>query len=127
MKKKFVILVALVGFLGIFNSVSAQERTKIADGIYLVSYGNAAFVIEDDNQQQSINLNVTREKKSNGSYVYNLMCGNKLTKELTKFTLAEGIKSALKSYGGPIGAAISPFVPKISNWIYDEVCDYFSE
>ncbi|MDR1553092.1 MAG: hypothetical protein LBS69_06490 [Prevotellaceae bacterium] len=123
MKKILIILVALVGFFGISNSVSAQQRTKIADGIYLVSYGSS-FGIENDNTKQCINLSVEQKKKKDGSVVYDILCGNKYTKGLVKTGLAYGITAALTAYGQPW---LSPFVGAVANNIYDDVCDYFGE
>lgn len=118
-----MILVAVIGFLGISNSAFAQQRTKISDGIYLVNYGSS-FGIENDNTKQCINLSVKQQKKSDGSVVYDVLCGNKYTKGLVKTGLAYGIKAALTAYGQ---AWLTPFVGVVANNIYDDVCDYFGE
>ena len=117
-----MILVAVIGFLGISNSAFAQQRTEIADGVYLVKYGNAAYGIENDNTKQCINLTVTQQKKSDGSAMYNILCGNKLTKDITKGTLAAAITTTLTSLGQPW---LSVVALPVANNIYDDVCNYF--
>ncbi|MDR2065097.1 MAG: hypothetical protein LBP85_05245 [Prevotellaceae bacterium] len=123
MKKFLIILIAVIGLSGTSNSLSAQTRTKIADGIYLVSYGNS-FGIENDNTKQCINLSVSQNKNSAGAVVYDIFCGNKYTKGLIKTGLAYGIKTALTAYGQ---AWLTPFIGVVANTIYDDVCDYFGE
>jgi hypothetical protein len=123
MRNILLILVVIIGFLGVFNSVLAQQRTKIADGVYLVKYGDANYSIENDNTKQCINLSVKQETTI-GGVVYDFLCGNKYTKGLTKTGLAYGIKTALTALGQPW---LTPFVGVVSNIIYDDVCDYFSE
>jgi hypothetical protein len=123
MKKILVILVAIIGFLATSNSVSAQTRTKIADGIYLVSYGNS-FGIENDNTKQCINLSVAQKKNSAGDVVYDILCGNKYTKGLIKTGLAYGIRAALSAYGQ---AWLTPIAGVVANNIYDDVCNYFGD
>jgi hypothetical protein len=124
MKKIVMILVAVIGFLGISNSVSAQQRTKIADGIYLVNYGGATYGIENDNTKQCVNLSVKQQKTSAGAVVYDVFCGNKYTKGLAKTGLASGILAALTAVGQPW---LAPFVGVVANNIYDDVCHHFGE
>jgi hypothetical protein len=88
-----------------------------------VSYGNS-FSIENDNTKQCINLNITREKKSDGSFAYKVLCQNYETKFLTKLTLATGIRTALTSAGIPW---LSDVATAIADIAYNKACKYFSE
>jgi hypothetical protein len=138
MKKILLILVVLIGF-GI--TANAQTRTKIADGLTLVSYGNTA-VIEDDINQMTIRLEVKQKTNNTGAIVYDFLCGNKYTKDLTKQMLQDGITVGLTllgrsagasaaGLGGAPGAAAGAFIAKYANRIamnlYDDACDYFGE
>jgi hypothetical protein len=122
-------LVALIGFLGVSNSVSAQERTKLADGIYLVDYGRGTMVIENDNTQQSVRLEVTQKKDPNkvGAFVYDVMCGNEWVRGIAKTSLAWGIKSAITAYSGGTLTWLGVVAGGASTVAYDKVCNYFSE
>lgn len=134
MKKIIVALIAVFAFLFITDNANAQKKTKIADGVYLVTYGKTA-VIEDDNTQQSISLSVEKREDSSGRPVYDVLCGNKYTKGLAKTALKGGITSALSAagaaLGGPggaaLGATISAYVNSIASNIYDDVCDYYKD
>ncbi|MDE5560820.1 MAG: hypothetical protein K2J00_03295 [Bacteroidaceae bacterium] len=119
------------------NNADAQKRTKIKDGVYLVSYGNT-FVIEDDNSQQSktlVNLSVKRHEDKSGRIVYDILCGNKYTKDIAKtylkLTLSSVITSAAAAIGGAGGAAvggvISTYATSIASNIYDDVCNYYQD
>lgn len=134
MKKILLVAIAALALFMIPNTANAQKKTKIADGVYLVTYGKTA-VIEDDNTQQSISLSVDKREDSSGRPVYDILCGNKYTKGLAKTALKAGITSALSAagaaLGGPggaaLGATISAYVNSIASNIYDDVCDYYKE
>ena len=106
------------------TTTNAQQRTKIADGYYLVNYGNVQ-VIEDDNRGMSIEVRVERAGTNNyGEQLYNVLCKNQTIKSVAKGGLSAAIKSALTAAGVPIpswviGAAVS--------YIYDAVCNYYGE
>ena len=142
MKKTLCILIALLSF-----SVASwsQERQKISDGVYMVTYGNTT-VIEDDIHQQTLQLQVVKSpkgKNSAGQQLYDFVCGNKVTKDLTKTTMKRLITTALTSLGtkigassaglagGAAGAAIGAIVADYANVIasnlYDSACEYFNE
>lgn len=119
------------------NNADAQKRAKIKDGVYLVSYGNT-FVIEDDNAQQSkplVNLSVKRREDNSGRPIYDILCGNKYTKDIAKtslkLTLSSVITSAATTIGGVGGAAvggiISTYATSIASNIYDDVCNYYKD
>ena len=90
------------------TTANAQQRTKIVDGVYLVRYGNTA-VVEDDINQKTWNLSVEAEEKKDsqghptGELIYNLACGNKYTKGLTKMALSGAISVSLSAVAGPYG------------------------
>ena len=134
MKRLLVIILSVFAFLLIPCNANAQKKTKISDGVYLVTYGKTA-VIEDDNSQRSISLSVEKHEDRSGRPVYDVLCGNKYTKDLAKTALKAGITSALSaagaSLGGPggaaLGATISAYVNSIASNIYDDVCDYYKD
>lgn len=106
------------------TTVNAQQRTKIADGYYLVSYGNVQ-VIEDDNRGMSIEVKVEKAgKTTSGEQLYNVLCKNQTIKAVAKGGLSAAIKSALTAAGVPIPSwVIGPAV----SYIYDAVCNYYGE
>ena len=118
--------------LGIVPILSAQQRTKIVDGVYLVRYGNTA-VVEDDVNQRTWNLSVTAEVKTDntgrklGEYVYNFACANKYTKGLTKFALKGAIVSTLTSATVGFGAITADVAAAMALIYYDDVCDYYKD
>jgi hypothetical protein len=124
MKKIVMILVAVIGFLGISNSVSAQQRTKIADGIYFVNYGGATYGIENDNTKQCVNLSVKQLKTIAGAVAYDVLCANKYTKGLAQAGLQFGIEKALIAAEVPW---LAPLVNRVAKLVYDSACDYFGE
>lgn len=119
-----MILVAMIGIFASTNSVYAQTRTKIVDGLYLVRYGNTA-VIEDDKNQMTWNLSVTREQKSTGEWVYYVACGNKYSKNVAKYGLSGAVTAAVAATG--IGTWAAGAAGVIASTFYDDVCNYFGE
>lgn len=119
-----MVCVAICMLFAISSSASAQNRVKVRDGVYLVSYGNT-FVIENDNLQRSepIQVRVEQKKESNGLSTYDLFCGNKVTKGIAKTALSGAIATILTSSG--VASWVTPFAGYIANSIYDEVCDYY--
>ena len=153
MKKYIFVLVAFIACLFAVTDVSAQKRSKIKDGVYLVSYGNT-YIIEDDNSQQSkplIKLSVERREDKSGRPVYDILCGNKYTKDIAKtslkLALSSVITSAAAAIGGAVGGAstggagavagaakgaaiggvISSYATSIASNIYDDVCNYYKD
>ncbi|MBR2168666.1 MAG: hypothetical protein IJ920_10240 [Paludibacteraceae bacterium] len=129
MKRLLLVIMVLLGMTPI---VSAQQRTKIIDGVYLVRYGNTA-VVEDDINQMTWNLSVTAEAKTDnmgrkvGEYVYTFACGNKYTKGLTKFALKGAIVTTLTSATVGAGAITADVAATIALIYYDDVCDYYKD
>ena len=123
MKTKNVILFLMfLGFLGISNTVSAQAKAQIADGIYLVSNGNR-FWIEDENTKKCWDISVTAEKKSTGEVLYTVACKG-YTRVVLQSVLHTGITAALASSG--VGALGTGIVNSIAGKIYSDVCDYYA-
>lgn len=119
-----MVSLAICVLFTISNSASAQNRVKISDGVYLISYGNT-FVIENDNLQRSepIQVRVEKTNDSNGYTTYDLFCGNKYTKGIAKTALSGAIATTLSSTG--VASWVAPFAISIANNIYDDVCNYY--
>lgn len=129
MRKIALIVLCLLSTL---PALIAQERTKIVEGVYLARYGNTA-VIEDDIMQRTWHLSVTAEEKKDesgnkiGEYVYHFACGNKYTKNLTKFALEGVIVASLTSTTMGAGAITTDIATSIALMFYDDVCDYYKD
>ena len=110
-------------FLGTLEG-NAQQRTKIADGYYIVNYGNVS-VIEDDNRQMSFEIKVEDAGTNNlGEKVYNVFCKNGVVKMVTKW----GLKQAIHKYNIAAGVPIPSGAVEIAVEIaYEGACYYFSE
>lgn len=122
MKRIGMILLCFISLFFIGEEAFAQQRTKIADGYYLVSYGNVQ-VIEDDNREMSIQVKVEKaEKNDYGEQLYNVLCKNQTIKAIGG--LKQAITRALNAAGVPIpGWVVGPAV----TYIYQKVCDYYGE
>lgn len=121
MKKLLLVITIIIGFL---TSANAQERTKMADGIYLVSYGNT-YVIENENLQRTETITITQKKKSTGEEVYEVLCGNAYSKTVAKYSLSSAIAGALAATG--VGSWASGLAGALTSTIYDKVCNYYKE
>ncbi|MCQ2334055.1 MAG: hypothetical protein MJZ88_05525 [Paludibacteraceae bacterium] len=123
MKKIVSICLVFLGLLfGVTSNGYAQQRTKIADGYYVVNYGNVS-VIEDDNRGMSIEIKVEKAgKNSYGEQLYNVLCENKTIKSVAIGGLSKAIQVALTSAGIPIPSWVTgPIVA----YVYESVCDYY--
>lgn len=121
MKKLLILFIAV---FGIVFSGNAQQKTKIADGVWLVRYGNTS-VLEDDIHQKTWQIAVTREQKSVGDWVYTVACGNKYTKAVTKFGITSAVAAGVVYVsGGYVNAGLAK---TIAGYVYDDVCDYFGD
>ena len=114
-------LVVLISFLGVFNTVTAQTRTRLADGIYLVSYGNR-FGIENDKTQQCINLSVTQ--KSDG--MYEVLCGNSYSKTVVQYSISTAVTAGVTALTGG-NAWLGGLAGAISYRVYEDVCRYYGK
>lgn len=121
--KKLKSLLLVFAFVLAFVS-NAQQRIKVSDGLYLVSYGNSA-VIEDDINQQSISIEVSQAgiDRATGEKVYEVVCGKwtkRVVKDGLKATIDAGILAAASTKGASL---ILSNLAKLAGYIYDDVCD----
>jgi hypothetical protein len=124
MKKVLLLTIALFAVV----ATNAQERIKIKEGLYLVSYGNTA-VIEDDENNRTISISVTKEINDRNSEeaTYNVVCG-KWTKRVVKYGLKTAVAAGIKSAGATYGASLAvSAAAELASWIYDDVCEYYGE
>ncbi|MBR1512833.1 MAG: hypothetical protein IJ622_00915 [Bacteroidales bacterium] len=124
MKKTLVLLIAMFAVF----AANAQERVKIKDGLYLVSYGNTA-VIEDDVNNRTISMSITKEinDRNSAESTYNVVCG-KWTKRAVKDSLKTVIAAGIVATAATQGAsAIVSAAATIANYIYDDACEYYGE
>ena len=127
MKKVLTLLLMFAATIAAFNA-SAQNRIKIQEGLYLVSYGNTC-VIEDDVNQRTISMTISQEQRDErtNQNIYKVACG-KWTKRVVKdglnMAIVEGIKAAGVSGGTSLVVSAAS---KLAMYIYDDVCDYYGE
>lgn len=108
--------------------VNAQNRIKVKEGLYLVSYGNTA-VIEDEENQCTISISIAQEiiDKENGEVVYNVVCG-RWTKRVVKYALKTAVAAGIKEAALTSGASLAvSAAAEIATWVYDEACDYYGD
>lgn len=119
MNRIMFLTMALIAIIFGANEASAQQRTKITDGVYLTTYGNVT-VIENDNTQQSFKINVTKSDT-----LYDIICGDTIVKTVAKEGLKDGIAVAVESYTTIPSWVTRAVVGRIVNKIYDGACDFF--
>lgn len=124
MKNTIVLLIAMFAVV----AANAQDRIKVKEGLYLVSYGNTA-VIEDNENQRTISLSVTKEIKDQqtGEATYNVVCG-KWSKRVVKDGLKAAIAGGIAASGVTGGTSIMiSAAATLANYIYDDACEYYGE
>lgn len=124
MKKIILLTIALFAII----AANAQDKIKIKEGLYLVSYGNTA-VIEDDENQRTISISVTKEIKDyqTGEATYNVVCG-KWAKRVVKDGLKAAIAGGIAASGASGGTSIMiSAAATLANYIYDDACEYYGE
>lgn len=121
MKKFLMVLMALAALFLVTNTASAQKRTKVGDGIYLVTYGDVT-VLENDNTQQTIQIKVTKSDN-----LYDVFCGNQTVKRVTKAVLRKTIKGLLTKVTLGMSWAGEVIIDEAVNITYDSVCNYFEK
>ena len=119
MNKIMFLTMALIAIIFGANEASAQQRTKITDGVYLTTYGNVT-VIENDNTQQSFKIKVTKSDT-----LFDIICGDTIVKTVAKEGLKDGIAVAVESYTTIPSWVTRAVVGRIVNKIYDGVCEFF--
>ena len=124
MKKALLIAITLFAVI----AVNAQDKIKVKEGLYLVSYGKTV-VIEDDVNQRSISMEIAQEglDQRNGERIYSIVCG-----KWTKRTVKDGLKAAIA--GGIAASGVSggtslmiSAAATLANYIYDDACEYYGE
>lgn len=110
-------MMVLISIICCAEIASAQNRTKIADGVYIALYGNVA-VIENDNTQQSVQIKVVKSDS-----FYDVICGDTVVKHVAKEGLKEAINKAFE-YAGLDGWASRSVVSYYVDKYYQQVCDY---
>ena len=123
---KKVLLVAIALFAVVM--ANAQERIKVKEGLYLVSYGKTV-VIEDEENQRSISMEIAQEgiDQRNGEMIYNVTCG-KWTKRTVKDGLKVAIAGGIAASGASGGTSlIISAAATLANYIYDDACEYYGE
>ena len=124
MKKVLLVAIALFAVV----TANAQERIKVKEGLYLVSYGKTV-VIEDEENQRSISMEIAQEgiDQRNGEMVYNVTCG-KWTKRTVKDGLKVAIAGGIVASGASGGTSlIISAAATLANYIYDDACEYYGE
>lgn len=123
--KKLLLLTLTLLFVFI---ASAQNKIKVKEGLYLVSYGKTV-VIEDDVNQRTISMTISQEQidQKNGEAIYKVACG-----QWTRTVIKHGLKGAVKagleaaSVTGTTSLIISASA-ELATYIYDFVCDYYKD
>lgn len=127
MKRLALLLVALLS-IAIGTNASAQNRTKVGDGVYLVTYGSTA-VIEDEKNQRSISIEIAQESidRQTNQKIYKVACG-KWTKRVVKDGLKAAIAGGIVASGATGGtSAIVSAASTAALYIYEDVCEYYGE
>lgn len=119
MKKFLTFMIAIIAIIFCAETVSAQQRTQVEAGVYLVTYGNVT-VIENDNTQQSIQIKVVKSDS-----MYDILCGDTVVKTVAKAGLTEGITAVIQGYTAIPRWVSRAVVGHIVNKIYEGVCDYY--
>lgn len=127
MKRLALLFVALLSIVIGTNS-SAQNRTKVGDGVYLVTYGSTA-VIEDEKNQRSISIEIAQESidRQTNQKIYKVACG-KWSKRVVKDGLKAAIAGGIAASGATGGtSAIVSAASTAALYIYEDVCEYYGE
>ena len=106
------------------TTASAQTKTKISEGLYLVDYAGT-YVIEDEVNQRSISITITEEIKDRKTdeKIYKVACG-KWTRRTVKDGLDLAIKAGIIAAAPSDGASlIISAAAKLAKYIYDDYCE----
>jgi len=119
MKKILSLLIAMLAIICYSIPASAQQRTEVSKGVYIVSYGNVT-VIENDNTQQSVQIKVVKSDN-----MYDILCGDTVVKTVAKAGLTEGITVVIQGYTMIPRWVTRAAVGHIVNKVYEGVCNYY--
>lgn len=113
-------MMALVAIIFCSQSVLAQQRTEVAKGVFIVTYGNVT-VIENDNTQQTVRIKVQKKEDS----MYDIICGDTVVKTIAKSGLRDGITYVIQTYTAVPNWLTRAAVGAVVDKVYDGVCNYF--
>ena len=127
--KKLLFILFLV--FGVVSSAFAEEKSYKNGQVTAYLSGNRVEIVDNTNNV-CIVVSATTSKSSAGDILYNLACGNKYSKNITKLalkaaiaTLITGAASSAGPSGTAAGAAISAVATSIAGDAYDDMCNYF--
>ncbi|MBR3986834.1 MAG: hypothetical protein IKK04_06740 [Bacteroidales bacterium] len=128
MKRNGLMIMCLISFLLIGATSSAQTRTKISEGLYLVDYAGT-YVVEDEVNQRSISITITEEIKDRqtNEKIYKVTCGKwtrRTVKDALDKTIEAGIITAVPTKGTSL---IISAAAKLAKYIYDDYCEYLEK
>lgn len=112
-------MVVMIAALFCAETVSAQKRTQVADGVYIALYGNVA-VVENDNTQQTVRIKVVKSDR-----LYDIICGDTVVRQVAQEGIKEGINKAFE-YVGLDGWVSKAVVSHYVNKYYQNVCDFIA-
>lgn len=129
--KKFLVIFVMV--LGVVSSAFADTRSYNNGQVTAYLSGDRVEIV-DNNNNTCIVITATTHRNSAGETLYNLACGNKYTKNLTKLALRTAIGTLITSaasVAGPTGtaagAAISAVAMSIAGDAYEDMCNHFGQ
>lgn len=129
--KKFIVIFVMV--LGVVSSAFADTRSYNNGQVTAYLSGDRVEIV-DNNNNTCIVITATTHRNSAGETLYNLACGNKYTKNLTKLALRTAIGTLITSaasVAGPTGtaagAAISAVAMSIAGDAYEDMCNHFGQ
>lgn len=128
MKRFIMVLFAVLASFSFVDTISAQTRVRVDDGVYLVRYGKTS-VLEDEKNQRSISIEIAQDgiDQRNKEKVYKVVCGKwtkRVVKKALKTAVDEGIRAAAPSHGMSLGVSA---IAAAADWIYDDACEYFEK
>ena len=120
MKKIYALTLALIAIFCCTLNMSAEQRTEVSKGIYVVTYGNVT-VVENDNTQQTVRIKVQKKDDS----LYDILCGDTVVKTVAKAGLKAGLAYSIQTYTAIPAWLSAAVIGRIVDKAYDGACDYF--
>lgn len=125
------LLLIFVMVLGVVSSAFAEEKSYKNGQITAYLSGDRVEIVDNTNNVCII-VTATTHKNSAGQVLYDLACGNKYTKNITKLGLKAAIATVITTAASSVGptgtaagAAISAVATTIAGDAYDDMCNYF--
>lgn len=125
--KKILVFTITLLAMTFATTISAQDKMKLYDGVYIVKHGNT-YTLEDENTQMCISISVAQEQidYKNGKAFYEVAC-NKWTRRVAQEALKYSIEEAFAAAVVNPNAAVAGYVAKAAAWAYEDICDYYGE